>query len=59
MSKTEWAFSTILTYSLIITASKVITPELFNHITEQQIAVITGLTIALIQFIKQTTKQKR
>jgi hypothetical protein len=59
MVKTEWAFSTILTFALIMTSIKVTTPGLLNHITEPQIAVITGLTITLIQVIKQTTKQKR
>jgi hypothetical protein len=58
MNKIEWALSTILTYALILTAIKVITPVLFNYITEPQIAVISGLTIALIEVLKQKTKQK-
>jgi hypothetical protein len=59
MNKIEWAFSTILTYVLILTTIKVTDSVFFNHITESQIAVITGITIALIQVIKQTTKLER
>jgi hypothetical protein len=59
MNKIEWAFSTILTYVLILTAIKFTDPGLLNHITEPQIAVVTGITIALIQIIKQTTKLER
>lgn len=59
MNKIEWAFSTILTYALILTTIKVTDPGLLNHITEPQIAVVTGITIALIQFLKQTTKLER
>jgi len=59
MHKFEWAFSTILTYVLILTTIKVTDPGLLNHITEPQIVIITGITIALIQVIKQTTKLER
>ena len=56
MKKFEWAFSTILTYVLILTTIKVADPELLNHITEPQIAVVTGITIALIQVINESFK---
>jgi hypothetical protein len=57
MNKTEWAFSTILTYALILIAIKVRIPVLFDHISESQLTVITGLTIASIEVLKQKTKQ--
>jgi hypothetical protein len=56
MDKFEWAFSTILTYVLILTTIKVTDPGLLNHITESQIAVITGAIIALIQVISESFK---
>ena len=56
MKKFEWALSTILTYVLILTAIKVADPGLLNHITEPQIAVVTGITIALIQVISESFK---
>lgn len=56
MNKFEWAFSTILTYALILTTIKVTDPGLLNHITEPQIAVITGAIIALIQVFSENFK---
>ncbi len=56
MKKFEWVFSTILTYVLILTTIKVIDPELLNHITGPQIAVVTGIIIALIQVISKSFK---
>lgn len=59
MNKFEWAFSTILTSAILLITIKVTDPGLLNHITEPQIAAITGISIALIQFIKQTTRMER
>jgi hypothetical protein len=56
MKKFEWAFSTILTYVLIITTIRVTDSGLLNHITGPQIAVVTGITIALIQVIIESFK---
>ena len=56
MNKIEWAFSTILTYVLILTTIKFIDPGLLNNITGPQIAVITGTTIALVQVISESFK---
>lgn len=56
MKKFEWMFSTILTYVLIITTIKVTDPGLLNHITGPQIAVVTGITIALIQVMIESFK---
>lgn len=59
MNKFEWAFSTILTSAILLITIKVTDPGLLNHFTEPQIAAVTGITIALIQVIKQTTKMER
>lgn len=56
MNKIEWALSTILTYVLILTTIKVTEPGLLNHITEPQIAVVTGIAIALVQVISESFK---
>jgi hypothetical protein len=56
MNKIEWALSTSLTYALILTTIKVTDPGLLNHITEPQIAIATGVTIALIQVISKSLK---
>ena len=56
MKKFEWAFSTILTYVLIVITIKVKDPELLNHFSEPQIAVVTGTILALIQFIRESFK---
>jgi hypothetical protein len=56
MNKIEWALSTSLTYVLILTTIKVTDPGLLNHITEPQIAIATGVTIALIQVISKSFK---
>jgi len=58
MKKFEWVFSTILTYVLILTTIKVTDSGLLNHITEPQIAVVTGITIALIQVIRAYPKSR-
>lgn len=56
MNKFEWAFSTVLTYVLILTTIKVTDPGLLNNITEPQIAIGTGVIIALIQIISKSFK---
>jgi hypothetical protein len=58
MNKIEWALSTILTYALILTTVKVTDPELLNHIKEPQLAVATGVIIALIQVISKNFRIK-
>jgi hypothetical protein len=56
MKKFEWAFSTIFTYVLIITTIKITDPGLLNHITEPQIAIVSGVIIALMQVISKNLK---